>query len=824
MSLYGDDCYFYYYSSCNKGTMCPYRHVPEARGNETSCSLWKAGHCARPSCRFRHMEISVDRSSIPCYWESQPTGCAKPHCPFKHYSEKVETNPIEERCVIAPVNKSIIKNLERSTPSPTNQYSRSSPKIGPVVVNPSSDDSDEGSPLKKQTEQNKTLTEVTVTRPKIITFKKNVADTNSPPPVKVKTLEELRREKEMLQIINNSLEKPLEDDLEPYKVLQRSISPIRKIVLETPEETEKEPVLPERIMIVSNVDNGKPTPTVKGNVKSRLGRKLGGENEDSGLPPRQEKPRPITSRLGLSVSSTTKENKDDVAEIKIKSLDEIRKAKSNKEAQPSQKKGIRRITLVNEESVKQSKTVKTTGLTDIRKKRTLGALKTQNETEQIDQDNVNKSHEVQQENKKKRMIHLEKQKSAKQERAIYVPPGLKTSETSVSPTKRSRLSSSPEPEKSPEKSKVRVKTFAELMAEKRKKKEEEEKTEVKIDKNIPKKSTRTNFTPIVFDLNQKERMATPKVVAASLPFRHKKSAFVTPLPTKSKNDSESLPEKDVKTQIVRPVVSSGTSSHYVKDVAIVPPSSGSNNSHKNTESTHQSQSKQKSIETLVHSNKHSDNFEKETNIPLILQSKELCNKGTGIQPNVVSPSDINTNVNVSNVRNQKVISSVNVPNVRTEKVTSSVNVSNVKTEKVTSSVNIPNAKTEKVTSSINVPNVKAKKVTSSVNVPNVKAKKVTSANVKTEKVTSSVNVKTEKVNVDANVTQSSEAVLTPMTVKRKSTSVGSDSDRKKLRQSFNMSEEEDLLFGDDDDNNFTLSSEKYDDDDDILGDIDALLA
>ncbi|ESO86945.1 hypothetical protein LOTGIDRAFT_128024 [Lottia gigantea] len=59
MSLYGDDCYFYYYSTCNKGTVCPYRHVPEARGNETACTLWKAGQCTRPACRYRHMEIVV---------------------------------------------------------------------------------------------------------------------------------------------------------------------------------------------------------------------------------------------------------------------------------------------------------------------------------------------------------------------------------------------------------------------------------------------------------------------------------------------------------------------------------------------------------------------------------------------------------------------------------------------------------------------------------------------------------------------------------------------------------------------------------------------
>lgn len=84
MSQTGDDCYFYYYSKCSKGASCPFRHQETALGTETVCSLWKEGHCFRPVCSFRHMDILRNRSHIPCYWEKQPGGCQKPHCVFLH--------------------------------------------------------------------------------------------------------------------------------------------------------------------------------------------------------------------------------------------------------------------------------------------------------------------------------------------------------------------------------------------------------------------------------------------------------------------------------------------------------------------------------------------------------------------------------------------------------------------------------------------------------------------------------------------------------------------------------------------------------------------
>ena len=37
----GQDCYFYYYSTCAKGHSCPFRHEPAALTNETVCTYWK---------------------------------------------------------------------------------------------------------------------------------------------------------------------------------------------------------------------------------------------------------------------------------------------------------------------------------------------------------------------------------------------------------------------------------------------------------------------------------------------------------------------------------------------------------------------------------------------------------------------------------------------------------------------------------------------------------------------------------------------------------------------------------------------------------------
>ncbi|CAK6440624.1 unnamed protein product [Pipistrellus nathusii] len=84
MSNQGEDCYFFFYSTCTRGGSCPFRHCEAALGNETVCTLWREGRCFRQMCRFRHTEIDKKRSEIPCYWENQPVGCQKLNCAFHH--------------------------------------------------------------------------------------------------------------------------------------------------------------------------------------------------------------------------------------------------------------------------------------------------------------------------------------------------------------------------------------------------------------------------------------------------------------------------------------------------------------------------------------------------------------------------------------------------------------------------------------------------------------------------------------------------------------------------------------------------------------------
>ncbi|KAI0240405.1 Zinc finger CCCH domain-containing protein 11A [Lamellibrachia satsuma] len=165
-----DDCYFYYYSTCMKGDMCPYRHCEAALGCETTCTLWKEGRCHRSTCKFRHMDIVKDRSTIPCYWESQPGGCTKPHCVFRHVqdnghpnttlpSQRPQRTVVEQSAAAAMTADRLINlpafghgkgdagNLDMSTtPDPA------TPKVEQVVINPCDEESDQescvGTPVK----------------------------------------------------------------------------------------------------------------------------------------------------------------------------------------------------------------------------------------------------------------------------------------------------------------------------------------------------------------------------------------------------------------------------------------------------------------------------------------------------------------------------------------------------------------------------------------------------------------------------------------------------------------------------------------------------
>ncbi|XP_052670465.1 zinc finger CCCH domain-containing protein 11A-like [Harpia harpyja] len=165
MSKQGDDCYFYFYSTCNKGDSCSFRHCEAALGNERVCRLWREGRCFRTSCRFRHMEVEKKRSEIPCHWENQPAGCQKSNCAFRHtkgryvdgrfFPPSKTTLPsppesAEDAVKMAQVSLQQNKLSVQSNPSPQlrgvmiveNSEKVPSPTHPPVVINAADDDED----------------------------------------------------------------------------------------------------------------------------------------------------------------------------------------------------------------------------------------------------------------------------------------------------------------------------------------------------------------------------------------------------------------------------------------------------------------------------------------------------------------------------------------------------------------------------------------------------------------------------------------------------------------------------------------------------------
>ncbi|XP_068450240.1 zinc finger CCCH domain-containing protein 11A [Clinocottus analis] len=171
MTNHGDDCYFFYYSTCTNGDSCPFRHCEAAMGSEIVCNLWQEGRCFRTVCKFRHMEITKNRKEICCYWESQPAGCQKPHCAFFHErprcvdgvfvppdksQSKTEEQPHEELApppaaplatAANPQLRGVIKaETQEPVPSPTHP---------PVVINPADDDEDEDDQFSEEGEDGK---------------------------------------------------------------------------------------------------------------------------------------------------------------------------------------------------------------------------------------------------------------------------------------------------------------------------------------------------------------------------------------------------------------------------------------------------------------------------------------------------------------------------------------------------------------------------------------------------------------------------------------------------------------------------------------------
>jgi len=115
------DCFFFLQGTCSKGDGCEFRHSEIARLNPSICKFWLASKCKNPMCGFKHPPIPAqvysslsgtkDKSKIPCYYETQPSGCQKDDCPYLHSDERSHINA-EDSNVVTVGNDLIVDGKE----------------------------------------------------------------------------------------------------------------------------------------------------------------------------------------------------------------------------------------------------------------------------------------------------------------------------------------------------------------------------------------------------------------------------------------------------------------------------------------------------------------------------------------------------------------------------------------------------------------------------------------------------------------------------------------------------------------------------------------
>ncbi|XP_017935100.1 zinc finger CCCH domain-containing protein 11A isoform X1 [Manacus vitellinus] len=366
MSNQGDDCYFYFYSTCNKGDSCAFRHCEAALGSETVCTLWQEGRCFRNVCRFRHMEIDKKRSEIACYWENQPGGCQKSNCAFHHtkgrYVDGLFLPPskttlpsppesAEDDVKMAQMSLQQNKLSVQSNPSPQlrgvmkveNSENVPSPTHPPVVINAADDDEDDDDQLSEEGEETKTPVQQPATEAhnglRLISTRKSNANTKQDDNLNfgIKTLEEIKlkklKEKAKKQGEGPSgvAVDPLQARTIPVPEKENVRTVLRTVTLSSKEG--EDPViqlnLPDRLGKRKTLIGGKTFLPLRRNVADRLGRKAE-LLENAEKAPRRGTVQVLKSlreRLGQpsdQSSTETEKAAKPIEEIRVKTLEEIR--------------------------------------------------------------------------------------------------------------------------------------------------------------------------------------------------------------------------------------------------------------------------------------------------------------------------------------------------------------------------------------------------------------------------------------------------------------------------------------------------------------------
>ncbi|KAM6237139.1 zinc finger CCCH domain-containing protein 11A isoform 2-T5 [Porphyrio hochstetteri] len=371
MSKQGDDCYFYFYSTCNKGDSCSFRHCEAALGNETVCTLWQEGRCFRNICRFRHMEIDKKRSEIPCYWENQPVGCQKSNCAFHHtkgrYVDGLFLPPskttlpsppesAEDDVKMAQLSLQQNKLSVQSNPSPQlrgvmkveNSENVPSPTHPPVVINAADDDEDDDDQLSEEGDEAKTPVQQPTTEAhnglQMISTRKSSANTKQGDNLNfgIKTLEEIKlkklREKTKKQEGPSGVSvHPLQSRTIPVPEKENVRTVVRTVTLSAKQG--EDPViqlnLAERLGKRKASIAGKSVIPLKRNLAERLGKKMEVLENPDKAPKRVQVPKSLKERLGLpseqagTETAMAEKAAKPAGEIHVKTLEEIRLERAN---------------------------------------------------------------------------------------------------------------------------------------------------------------------------------------------------------------------------------------------------------------------------------------------------------------------------------------------------------------------------------------------------------------------------------------------------------------------------------------------------------------
>lgn len=358
----GEDCYFFFYSTCTKGDSCPFRHCEAALGNETVCTLWQEGRCFRQVCRFRHMEIDKKRSEIPCYWENQPVGCQKLNCAFHHNRGRyvdglflppsktvlptvpespeeevkasqltVQQNKLSVQSNPSPQLRSVMKvESSENVPSPTHP---------PVVINAADDDEDDDDQFSEEGDETKTPT--LQPPPEVHNGLRGASARKPGVNLKqgeclnfgIKTLEEIKskkmKEKSKKQGEGSSGISSLLLQTQPIpgpeKENVRTV--VRTVTLSNKQG--EEPLirlsLTERLGKRKLSVGGDSDPPLKRSLAQRLGKKVDASETDK-TPKKVQVSKSLKERLGVSAGQNNEEAAErvtKVGEIHVKTLEEI---------------------------------------------------------------------------------------------------------------------------------------------------------------------------------------------------------------------------------------------------------------------------------------------------------------------------------------------------------------------------------------------------------------------------------------------------------------------------------------------------------------------